>query len=379
MKMKKCLSLMLAFGCLCLSAIGCSNNSENKTSESNSSVAEASANYSSADETSDSDITIEYLKTLPSEMTDEYVVCAKKMNLEIIDGSTPNPTFTFNILSKEPLQDGDVSVSFFDDIYFEPLYSESVEVNGKFAEYMCVQYNKIDWNEYKNSAVNTKIHQEYDSLTDEQFPHFYNNTYTASFKSNPVNIPTTINKMTVKIKDKTYTVDIGNISTYENYENNVGEHDLAFDSPSMVGLAMAYNTDGIISMPTRDATANKDIKIKDIRLDNKSDTISINKVDIELTSNGETTNKEWKKGEELEIAKDTELAFNFKIKDTDFAKNPNYAVNIYLVVEYESDGKTYSAYTSASYGSNCDSTLLYAMYKDNVDFSSYFEQRPIEQ
>lgn len=362
MKVKKCLILMLAVGCLCLSAIGCSNNNDSKVKENNSSTIESSVSYNSN--------SAEYFKILPSELTDEYIIFVNNMNTEIAKDWTMAPYFTFNILSKEPLTEGDVSVNIDTNTLYDVIYSHTVEAKEKFADYICCLYNNIDLSKMSDS----KIAEEYNSLTDEQFPQFYNNTYTVNFNTNFINQSETINKMEVTVKGKIYNVDIGNIQFVEYPERNVGEHNLAFNSIGCAGKLPRSNKDGIISVPPRDATVNKDIKIKDIRLANKSNTISINKVDIDLTSDDKTVSQEWKNGTDLEIKKGTDLTFHFEIKDTKFAENPNYAVNIYILVEYEADGKTYVASTQASQKSEFDNQTLYAMYKDNIDFSPYFNK-----
>lgn len=380
MMVKKYLSLMLATCCLCLSAIGCSNNNDSKVKENNSSTTE----YSNSDNNSNS---TEYFKILPSTFTDEYIICANNMNLEIAKNLTMISGFKFNVLSKEPLADSDVSVDIDTSVPYDIIYNETVEAKGKFTESICLQYNNMDWKEYKklelnpdNDAfleLNSKISEEYNRLTDEQFPQFYNNTYTVQFVNNKINAVEKINKMEVTVKGKIYNVDLGNIQFVDYPEENVGKHDLYFNSAGCAGLNIAGSKDGIISIPPRNATVNRDIKIKNILLANKSDTISINKVDIDLVSDEATINQEWKKGVDFEIDKGTEITFNFEIKDTNFAKNLNYAVNIYILVEYEADGKTYVASTQALCESRFDSQTLYAMYKDNIDFSSYFDNYPI--
>ncbi|MGN1457839.1 MAG: hypothetical protein ACI4XP_07790 [Acutalibacteraceae bacterium] len=362
MKVKKCLSLVLVASCLCLSAIGCSNNNDSKVKENNNSTTESSVSYNSN--------SAEYFKILPSALTDEYIICVNNMNLEIVKGWTMMPSFKFNVLSKEPLTAGDVSVKLDKDMPFDVIYNETDESDGKFADYICCLYNNIDLSKMSDS----KIAEEYDSLTDEQFPQFYNNTYTVQFDSQIIIAPETIKKMEVTVKGKTYNVDLGKIQFVEYPEENVGEHNLAFNSMGGSGINIKGSKNGIISLPSKDATVNKDIKIKDIRLANKSDTISINKVDIDLTSDDKTVSQEWKKGTDLEIKKGTDVTFNFEIKDTKFAENPNYAVNIYILVEYEADGKTYVASTQALCESRFDSQTLYAMYKDNIDFSPYFNK-----
>lgn len=368
---KKILSLVLAVCFLCLTAAGCSDNGSSGVNENDNSVKE-------------------YFKVLPSAFTDNYIVCINKMDLEIEKGSTMMPTFNFHVLSKEPLADSDVSVNIDTDIPYQVFYNESTEYEGKFADYICLQYNKMDWNKLKKAentsdeeeflAYKAKIDSEYESLSDEQFPHFYDNSYTVQFDIKAINGTEKINEIEVIIKDFSTKVDIGTISflNYRSEKENVGDYDLSFNSAGCAGVNIAGNADGLITVPPQGAKVNKDIKIKDIYLLNESDTLSINKIDIDLMSEDANINQEWKKGEDFEIAKGTEATFNFEIKDTKFAENQNYAVNIYILIEYEADGEMYVTSNQILCETKFDGQILYAMYKDNIDFRPYFKVYPME-
>lgn len=367
---KKLLSFVLVFCFLCIAATGCSGNDASSTDKHN-------------------ETTKEYLKTLPSSFTDGYIVCINKMDLEIEKGSTTVPAFNFNVLSKEPLADGDVSVNIDTDIPYNVIYTETTEQKGKFADYICLQYNDTDWNKLKEAenssdeeeflAYKSKIDSEYASLSDKQFPQFYNNQYTVQFDINAINGGEEINEIEVIIGDFSVKEDIGTISfiNYRSQKENVGDFDLSFNSAGIAGVNIAGNADGLISVPPQDATVNKDVMIKDIYLLNESDTLSINKVDIDLVSDDTNINQEWKKGEDFEIEKGTEVTFNFEIKDTKLVENLNYAVNLYILIEYEADGEMYVTSNQVLCETRFDSQTLYAMYKDNIDFRSYFEVYPM--
>lgn len=355
-KAKKLLSFVLISCFVCITAAGCSGNDANNTDKNN-------------------ETTKEYLKILPSAFTNDYIVCTNKMDLEIEKGSTAVPSFSFNVLSKEPLAEGDVSVNIDTDIPYEVIYNETTEHKGKFDEYICIQYNKANSESIDKSVIDS----EYASLSDEQFPQFYNNQYTVQFDINAINGGEEINEIEVIIGDFSVKEDIGTISfiNYRSEKENVGDFDLSFNSAGIAWVNIAGNADGLISLPPQDATVNKDIVIKDIYLLNESDTLSVNKVDIDLVSDDTSINQEWKKGEDFEIQKGTKATFNFEIKDAKLAENLNYAVNLYILIEYEADGEMYVTSNQVLCETRYDSQLLYAMYKDNIDFKSYFEVNPI--
>ncbi len=367
---KKFLSFVLAACFLCITAAGCSDNSESGVNGNDNS-------------------TKEYFKILPSAFTDDYIVCINKMDLEIEKSSTMMPNFNFYVLSKEPLAEGDVSVNIDTDIPYKVFYSETTEYEGKFADYICLQYNNMDWNKLKEIentsdeeeflAYKSKIDSEYESLSDKQFPQFYDNKYTVQFDIEAIHAAEKINEIEVIIKDFSTIVDIGNINflDYRSEKENVGDYDLSFNSAGCAGVNIAGNTDGLITVPPQGATVKKDIKIKNIYLLNESDTLSINKVDIDLMSEDANINQEWKKGEDFEIEKGTDVTFNFEIKDTKLAENQNYAVNIYILIEYEADGEMYVTSNQVLCETRFDGQTLYAMYKDNIDFRPYFEVYPM--
>lgn len=371
---KKCISFLLSAICLCASAAGCSPNTDNDISGMVSNdVSETVANGNT-----------EYFNVLPGELKDDYVICPNKANLEIIKEYTMQPAYSFDIISAESLKDSDIEVEIDTNIPYYLIFKESVESKEKFERDVCLQYNGFDWKKYNDmeladqkgyTEMGAEITEQYDRLTDAQFPHFYIKRCNVQFDtSNLVGEPI-INELKVNVKGKSYNIDVGEIKFFENPSEtgDFGEYDLAFDSAGIVGYDLEISKDGIISLPPREAEIKNDIKIKDIRLMNRSETISVDKVSINIEDEDASVNQEWKKGKDLELSKGSKATFNFEIKDTAFEKTLNYAVNIYIVIEYESVGKNYIAEIEADCEGTLNSHILYAIYNDNIDFGSYCE------
>ena len=116
----------------------------------------------------------------------------------------------------------------------------------------------------------------------------------------------------------------------------------------------------------------KNVKIKNFKLDNKLNKLSIEEANINIQSDDETINQQWKPGQEVSIPAGAKVSLDIKIKDEDYVKQLAYAVNIYLILEYEDNGKNYIARNSILCESSFESQILYAMYKDKVDMNSYF-------
>ena len=122
-----------------------------------------------------------------------------------------------------------------------------------------------------------------------------------------------------------------------------------------------------------EAVTDKAVKIKDIKLMNSTDSMTIENVEMNIISDDMTINQSWEPGGEYLIPKDSCINFDFKVKDQDFQNKQNYAVNIYLVIEYEVDGEDYITSTLQTIcESRYDSQTLYAIYKDGINMASYF-------
>ena len=369
--LRKCISILLTAACLCVSAVGCSQENEKDTSNT----------VSTAESGTDTHVDAEYFKVLPGKLKDDYVICPNKANIEIIRGQTTWSVYSFDIISAKPVEDSDIKVEIDTAIPYTLVIEDSVESNDKFEQDLCLYYNGFDQEKLndielhlaqkENAEMLAKINEEYEKLTDDQFPHFYKRRCRVQFLWSDDIPEQVIEQMEVTIKDKTYNIDIGEIKFEENPEKgDVGEYDLEFDSAGIGGYDIQTNESGIIYLPPFEASVKKDIKIKNIRLLNKSETISVDNVSIDIEDEDASFNQEWKKGKDLELSKGSKATFNFQIKDTASEKTLNYAVNIFMIVEYESGGKTYIAEAEA----DCESTLrphvLYAVYNDNINIMS---------
>lgn len=336
----------------------------------------------------------EYIKKLPSKFNEDEspIICVNDLNLEFIGKSTVNSGFSFDVLSKEPLDENSVKVNIDIQTEYTLLPSETKKIEGKFDKQCCLQYNSFDlkyFNQLKLSdkyddivklkEINTAIDSEYESLIDEMFPSFYHNMFYVQFKtfSENINQDEFFSKVDFIINDKTYTVDIGNVfinnSLPEASKSDYGEYDLLFDSLGRMGVNIEQNENGLITLQDYEMTCKKDIKINKVKLSNNSDSLSIEQASFNFLNDDTIKNQEWKPGEQLSVPAGTKLSANFVIKDTKFINKPNYAVNIYIVIEYEVDGKVYLAQTQALCESKQESQTLYAMYKDKIEMASCFK------
>ncbi|MCR5607713.1 MAG: hypothetical protein K6G26_01455, partial [Lachnospiraceae bacterium] len=165
-----------------------------------------------------------YIKTLPSDMDDEIILYTNEQNQDFIRDFSPYNAVEVDVISKEPLNKGDVVLIDSPDYeaeLMEPICSD--EITGKFNRDLCLCYNNFNWKSYKKAMdtnnsgnyieMESAIYNEYDRLKDSMFPTFYHTKYTVQFKLDKKKWK--INELNFEVKGKKYTVDIGEIRVNE--------------------------------------------------------------------------------------------------------------------------------------------------------------------
>lgn len=334
----------------------------------------------------------EYFINLPSRYSNEErpIICINSLNIDNYSEKTMRTGFTFNVLSKEALTDEDVEVVIDVKTPYKLLHLSSEKMEGKFSDYVCLNYNEMDWTKLKEleldiseegqaqfAKIKEDIENEYVALDEEVFPKFYDNEFFIQFDmTGEMAENEEFRTVQIVIGEDTYDIDVGYVGLKYSYESpseqEYGEYDLFFTSVGRIGFNILQNKEGIIDLNGFEATVNKDVKIKNIKLMNISDSMKIDEVDINIVSEDMVINRKWEEGKDIDVAKGSKLYFDFKIKDEEFAKVQNYATNIYIQVEYEVDGNVYVNGVQALCESRYDGQTLYAMYKDGVDMSEYY-------
>lgn len=333
-----------------------------------------------------------YFAKLPSgyDAGDEPIICINKLNVENYSGKTLRPGFLINILSGDELTEKDVKINIHVNTPYVLIHQSSEKVEGKFDDYVCLNYNNTDWAKLKEleldiseegqeelGKIKESINNEYESIDEDGFPKFYNNEFFVQFDMTGDFVENEdFGLVQVVIGEDSYDIDVGHVGLNYSYESpssaEYGEHVLLFTGVGRIGYNILQNKEGIIDLYGYEAAANKDIKIKNLRLMNAPSSMKIDNAEINIVSEDITINRKWESGKDIDVTKGSKLYFDFIIKDEEFAKVQNYATNIYVLVEYEIDGKRYVSGVQALCESRYDGQTLYAMYKDGIDMSEYY-------
>lgn len=380
--MKKRAIALMMMACIVVTT-ACSNEKDNnnKNTPSDDKVAVSTQNAKSSDG--------KYFKNLPSKLEDdEYIICTYPSNQEIYKELTMNAGFVFHILSTKELKQDDVKVTIDCKNKYTVIYNESEECKEKFDKGVCMMYNDTDWDKLKRLQmsddkkdkeefieIDSSMNSEYSTLKDEQFPQYYDNKYTVQFEITDNYVNEEINSMTLNIKGKDYDIDIGKMMFYDGYDyGDVMGEGCNFSEIGRMQYDIYQNKEGDIEISDCELIADKDIVIKDIRIMNKDKNISLKEVNINSDVDGMQINQVWKKGDDIPVKSGESLMMNFIVQDKDFSGKECYGVNIYIVVEYELEGKTYASLNQTLCYTKYDSQTLYAMFKDKVDTKIYYQE-----
>lgn len=380
--MKKRAIALMMMACIVVTT-ACSNEKDNnKNTSSDDKVAVSTQNAKSSDG--------KYFKNLPSKLEDdEYIICTYPSNQEIYKELTMNAGFVFHILSTKELKQDDVKVTIDCKNKYTVFYNEPEECKEKFDRNVCLLYNDTDWDKLKRLQmsddkkdkeefikIDNDMNDEYSTLKDDQFPEYYDNEYRIQFEINDEFVNEEINSMTLNIKGKEYTLDIGRLIFYDSYESaDDAVSDVCYFSEyGIFNYDIYYNKNGEIELSLCELSADKDVVIKDIKILNKDKSMSLKEVNFESDVDGVSLNQVWKKGNDIPVKGGETLTMNFIVQDKNFCEKECYGVNMYIDVEYELDGKIYTASNQAICHTKYDNEMLYAMFKDGVDTKVYLAE-----
>lgn len=363
--------LVLTFMCLAM-ITGCSDNSGKLKDD-------ATTNNVEINESKE-----EYFTSFPSELADgEYIVCAVENNQEILKDYTMNASVTFHIFSKEELKDEDVVVKLDSKNSYTLIRKEAVKNEGKFDQNVCMLYGNIDWIKLRELQLNVTseefekkmsgIDEQYEKLSDDSFPEFYDSEYKVQFDITDNFVSEELSKMIVEIKGKDYDIDFGRLIFNDKYE--IGE--VNYDACGFTGIGRVEyniypNREGCISLSTYGLEVNENIIIKNIRLVNTFDSVSLDKVEIEYEVDDNIINQIWTKGKDIALFSGDSVTISFEINDKNLSNKILYGANFYIEVEYECDGKMYGTHTQALCYTKHSGQLLYGICKDSIDVEEYF-------
>ena len=372
--MKKRILIIVA---TCLVAVsgcmtGCSkdNNSENTKNSDDSNKNEENKNGTDDNFLNEYDA---FFTKFPSEIKNgEFVICANENNQEIIEGISGDPSFTFHIFSAKELNKSDVRIVMDTKNDYKVQKSESVLINEKCNENLCLLYNDLDLRIINNSRVGYKIDSEYESLTDDMFPDYYDSCFTVNFDISRKFFEEEINNIKVIIKGREYDVNIGKLEFRKNDLESYASSDVFMfdnwvkdDEYSSVGKECKFSW-------LKSINAKDDITIKEIRLLNTDENISLEETRFNYTSDEKIDMEPliWEKGKDIKISGDERIDVQFIGKDENLNDKINYAADYMFEIIYEYKGEMYSTHTQTTLSTDFCSQLTYGLLKDGLDISN---------
>lgn len=369
MRMKKLLIILIGFIMIATSCSTGNGSEENTQSKENENT------------------TKKYFKNLPSSIgEDEYIIQVCENNQEI-NNKTMSANISFAILSKNELSAEDVSVKADTILKYNLLFNSSEKHEGKFDQTVCMLYNDIDWallNMLSSSQnvddiaqygeISRDISTEYDSLSDNQFPEFYCTRFNMQFDTGKIK-DETIENLIITIKGKEYPVEIGKVRFLTEAGSTGKPAGVCnFTEYGRMDYPIYCNRSGIVSLSGFELKTDGDVIIKDIRLVNTDENISLSDVDIEFVEDDMLLNTKWEKGKEIALNKGDIINIGVTIKDENFCEKDYYAANYYLEVEYESKGEINTTNTQVLCITKHNSDWDYAVFKDMIDTSVYYSE-----
>ena len=335
---------------------------------------------------------LKYFKVMPSQLEDgEYVICSNELNIVMDKNLTMIRDFVFRIIGKEPLVDGDVEVKF-DKISapynVAPLNSAYFE--DPFSEKVLLTYNNFDWEVYqelessgkeedrnKYFEIQNNIHNEYEKISNDSIVKMYITECRINFNMDNVskNEDDIIDKMTVVIKGKEYSVELGKlVLMYDEDKSEYGhdpEYNLILKSGGRYGVNFGGGKEAEVYIPDYDAETKKEIIIKDVRLIHSDDKKSVESVGFSVKGDNSISQK-WTSGDEIIIPAGSKVSISPNINDRNLIDKLHYSTNVYFEIIYEVEGKLYSVRNQVIGETRYFIDEFYASFKDNVDMMKYY-------
>lgn len=334
---------------------------------------------------------MKYFKVMPSQLEEgEYVICSNELNIVMDKNLTLMRGFSFRIISKEPLVDGDVEVKFNNlsaTYNMSPLNSEYSD--QLFSKKVLLSYNNFDWEAHhklewggteedrnKYFEIENEIQEEYEKISDDSIVKMYITECRININMDDVSKDEDdiIDKMTVIIKGKEYSVDLGKlVLKYGEDKSEYGpdpEYNLILKSGGRYGVNFGSGKDAEVYIPSYDAETKKEIVIKDVRLIHSDDKKSVESVGFSVEGDNSISQK-WTSGDEIVIPAESRVSISPNINDMNLIDKLHYSTNVYFEIIYEVDGHLYKVRNQVIGETRYPAEEFYASFKDNVDMMKY--------
>lgn len=295
----------------------------------------------------------------------------------------------FTLLSASPLENGDITVA--SDTGLD-MIAEISPFNGE--EESCTMYEDVfllyqgvtpeELRAYSYRGLSGErqgeiynLIQKFRSLDESQIPTIYRYTLSLiAIDTTADGEVITANEMTVTINGESKTYKLGTISSRsEESREFVIDPDYnlnCFDCLGSFGQAVDVSEDGRSVLNNLQYNAVNDVTLTGMRF-YKNDAIEIRKVSVtQTTDDGATIDTEWNITKPFKLSAGETIVLNVEIADPFFAGTLGGWDAIYLLIEYQYNGKTYELGMPFYCVQTLDDPFAYIAMEDGIDILSYY-------
>jgi len=213
---------------------------------------------------------------------------------------------------------------------------------------------------------------EYQNLTNEMLPQFYCYQIAILLETSEIINDETFNNVTLKIGDKTASVDIGKIQLYAQQCPLSSEEPQGISQYPLAASTPISNLSGTINIPAAGFIADDDIVITGYRF--LTGDIEIEQIKVIITSStGQSSNFTWDGKMPLAVDAGSQVDYGIIITDERMTKC-GFDLQGFVQMEHEMDGVVFEHRFLHRIYHDFNPYEEYAKYFDGIDFTEYYEK-----
>ncbi len=252
------------------------------------------------------------------EEKDSIIILPPHINMKIYDDISLQRQFYIDFVTNKQIDNKELSINV------------SKEIGYKYAVEE-VKNEELDFDDYAEVIDEKKELETFEEI----FHYRIYVTVTQIFDD------TSIDNIIILYKDKKYNADIGKVDVFKNSESDSKEYGIDKLTASSSKLFVEKNNDGLEKYEDLELFNTKQkIIIKNVKLFHSSN--KIKNCTFIISNNGSIIDKQ-KKNNEINIKKKSKVGISLEIESPQVKYYHLNQSNEYLIIEYECNGKEYTA------------------------------------
>ena len=239
------------------------------------------------------------------------------------------------------------------------LYASYAGINGSQME----ELKETNYNQYLTELK--KYQEEFEKIDKEKIGRVLHYKIFINFKFKNMGQDEKFEKISIKYKDKLFSVDVGNINLDYSSIIHKKEKGLQMNVLSASEVEIVNNSNGLMTYPGMDLmTTNKNVELNKIYFYNSPSEIM--ECNIAISNKGFSLEKEWD-NTSMSINKNSTISTEITLKNDKFINQYMYQGNEYIVYEYEYGDNKYLTYCEVIFNTKLTGYEMYAHYLDDKD------------